>query len=213
MGQRSTTWLYHAIKKRVIAYEFAQGKRIYLEPIANEYGVSTWPVRQLLDRLAAEGLVIKVPNKGFYAMTLSEDDAIGQYQVTSHLLSLAVWTLSSATGRSLPGNERIADTLQTLDGTVISDDKVLATHTAEIFAHIAALPGRPAIADAINRTSERLFYVRTLECQHLEGVQSELMCFCELLLRGEYEELAEAIKKYHERRLASLPGILARSRQ
>lgn len=170
--------LYRAIKARVIAHDFPQGKRIYLQPIADDLGVSTWPVRQVFDRLAAEGLVVKAPRKGFYALTVREEDVVGHYQLTRHVLSLGLETLEPAAIRKLPDCEPIAAILTRLNRRVLSDGRALAAYTGEIFVNIAALPGKSAIV----RANDHLYYVQALECQRLDNVQSELVCFCELLL-------------------------------
>ena len=207
-GEAGHDRLYQAIKARVVAHDFPEGKRIYLQPIADQLGTGTWPVRRALDRLAAEGLVLKARRKGFYALTLREDEVIGHYQLTRQVLSLGIETLEPESVRELSEYEPIAAVLAELDRQVPADGRKLATCTGDIFASIAALTGKSAITLAINRSNDHLYYIRTLECQRLEGVQSELVCFCELLLAGRREELVTALDDYHERRIALLPTLL-----
>jgi DNA-binding GntR family transcriptional regulator len=206
--------LYREINARVVAYEFPQGKRIYLGPIAEEHGTSTWPVRQVFDQLAAEGLVIKAPNKGFYTMTLNEEEVTGWYLITRHLISLALETLGAAARRRLSESESIVAVLNSLNRHVVSDpEKKLATATAKIFGYIADLTGKRPIVDMIDRTNDQLFYVRTLECRRLDGIQYELIAFCELLLADDRETLVTEFKAYHDRRLAIVPELVELSRR
>lgn len=205
--------LYLEIKDRVIAYEFPQGKRIYLERIAEEHGTSTWPVRQILDQLAAQGLVIKAPRKGYYAMTLNEEEVTGWYLITRHLISLALETFGDAARRRLAESELIDGVLARLNASVVSDPATLANATAKIFECIADLTEKHPIVETIGRTNEQLFYVRTLECRRLDGVQYELIALCELLLGNARDAAIEEIKAYHDRRLAIVPELMEMSRR
>lgn len=200
--------VYRAIKARVIAYEFPQGKRIIMRRLADELGVSTWPVRDAMKRLAADGLVIKAPQKGFIAMTLSADKVLTQYVLTRLYLSRGLERLEPATHDKLSEYEPIAAVLSGLNRRVLSDVNTLAIYTSEIFHRIALLTGNTELVHAIERANDHLYYVRTLECQHLEQVQTELKCFCELLLAGQCQKLIWAIKDYHDQRVALLPTLL-----
>lgn len=205
--------LYREIKDRVIAYEFPQGKRIYLERIAGEHGTSTWPVRQIFDQLATEGLVIKAPRKGYYAMTLNEEEVTGWYLITRHLISLAVETLGAAARKRLAESESIVAESTRLNGSVAAGPETLASATARIFGCIADLTEKHPIIETIGRTNEQLFYVRMLECRRLDGVQYELIAFCELLLRDDREAVIAEVKAYHDRRLAIVPELIELSRR
>jgi DNA-binding GntR family transcriptional regulator len=200
--------VYQAIKARVVAYAFPQGQRIYLEPIAEELGVSTRPVRRALNRLVAEDLVIKAPRRGFIAMTLSENDLMGQYAVTRLTLSDELRKIEPAARKRLPEFEPIASVLIRLRRSVHSNSESLASRTGEIFAHIAGLNEDAKAFRSIDRANDRLYYIRTLECQRLDSVQNELIRICELLLAGRCEELISAIHAYHDQRVALLPTLL-----
>lgn len=200
--------VYEAIKARVIAYEFPQGERIYLDPIAAQLGVSTTPVREALNRLAAKNLVIKAPRKGFIAMTLSQDNLLGHYELIRILLTHEVEMLDSETRRNLSRYEPIAALLNKLRRPRQPDVGTLARYTAEIFVHIGSLRKNALVIQCIEIANDHLYYIRTIECQHLDDVQGELIRFCELLLAGQCAELISAIDAYHDRRVALLPELM-----
>lgn len=206
--RRAADRVYLAIKARVVAYGFEQGQRIYLEPIATALGVSTMPVRDAMNRLASEGLVITEPMKGFIAISLSEENLTGQYELTRSLLTVGLDRLEPAARRKLADCEPIAVILSKLDRRILSNAISLAHYTGAFFALIASLTEKSAVVFAINRANDHLYYVRTLECQHLSNVQGELAYFCELLLANRCEELAAAIHAYVDRRIALLPTLL-----
>jgi DNA-binding GntR family transcriptional regulator len=200
--------VYEAIKARIIAFEFPQGERIYLDPIAAALGVSTTPVREALNRLAARNLVIKAPRKGFIAMTLSEDNLLGHYELTRILLIHELEMLEPEARRTLRQCAPIAAVLNKLKRRPTSDVSTLTRYTGEIFAQIGSLRENSRVIYAIEAANDNLYYIRTVECQHLEDVHSELVRLCELLLGGYCEELISAIDAYHDRRVAELPTLM-----
>jgi DNA-binding GntR family transcriptional regulator len=200
--------VYRAIKASVIAYAFPQGRRIYLQPLADALGVSTTPVREAMNRLAEEDLVIRAPRKGFIAMSLSEENLLGHYELTRLLLAKELLGLDAAARRQLPEFEPIAVVLYKLNRRVLSDVNTLAAYTGEIFSHIGSLGENTYVVGAIHRSNDHLHYIRTVECRHLESVQHELMLLCELLLANRCEELLQAIHRYHDERIEMLPMLL-----
>ncbi|MEX2126105.1 MAG: GntR family transcriptional regulator [Woeseia sp.] len=218
MDRRSATSaagdrVYQAIKASVIAYAFPQGRRIYLQPLADALGVSTTPIREALNRLAAENLVIKAPRKGFIAMSLSEENLVGYYELTRLLLARELEGLDAAARRKLPEFEPIAGVLYRLNRRVISDVSTLAGYTGEIFSDIASLGKNSHVVRSICHANDHLFYIRTVECRHVENVQDELRRLCELLLGGRCEGLLRAIHGYHDKRVVVLPTLLDLTRR
>lgn len=200
--------VYQAVKGRVVAGTFPQGRRIYLQPLADDLGISTMPVREALDRLAAEDLVIKAPHKGYLAKSLSAGDLLGYYRLTRLLLVRELEGLDDTARRGLPAFEPIAVVLQKLMRRTISSADTLAAYTGEVFVLIASLGGNDHVTLSIERANDHLHYIRTLECGHLDGVQSELLQLCELVLAGRCEELIQSIRRYHDQRIALLPALL-----
>src|SRR5690606_37968654 len=160
-------------------------------------GVSTTPVREALNRLVAEDLVIKAPRKGFVAIRLSKENLLGYYELTRLLLVKELEGLDAAERQKLPGCEPIAGVLFKLNRRAISDVSTLAGYTGEVFYHIASLGGNFQVIRSIGRANDHLYYIRTLEGRHLENVQSELVLLCELLLAGRHMDLVKGLRLYH----------------
>lgn len=200
--------VYQAIKARLIAYEFPQGRRIYLEPIAESLGVSTTPVREAMNRLAERDLVIKAENKGFYAMTLSEARLRGNYLVTRDLLILGLEDLPQSAEQVMRHDAVTAKIVNRLNRRIVTDAGTLARYTGEIFHAIAGITENLAGQHAVDMANDHLHFARTLECRYIDNVQAELRRHCELLLSGERNELIRTIAAYHEQRLILLPTIL-----
>lgn len=200
--------VYQAIKARLIAYEFPQGRRIYLEPIAESLGVSTTPVREALNRLAERHLVIKGENKGFYAMTLTETRIRGYYEVTRNLLVAGLKNLPASAESEMRHHELTSQTLTRLNRRVLTDAGKLATYTGEVFNAIATISKNDATQHAVGIANDHLYLVRTIEFRHIGNPQAELKGLCELLLSAHRLKLIGALNDYHEQRLALVSRIL-----
>lgn len=63
--------IYMDIKREISNQELASGEKINIKEVARRYGVSDTPVKQALQRLAEEKLVVNTPNKGMRVRTLT----------------------------------------------------------------------------------------------------------------------------------------------
>lgn len=69
--QSLASTLTEDLRKRIIDGEFEGGTMLRQEQIAHEYGVSRMPVREALQQLGSEGLVITQANRGAIVADLS----------------------------------------------------------------------------------------------------------------------------------------------
>lgn len=65
---------YEEVRTAIVAGKFAAGDRLVEEDLAAAIGVSRTPVREALRRLAGDGLVEYVPNRGAHVAAWSEQD-------------------------------------------------------------------------------------------------------------------------------------------
>lgn len=63
--------IYADIKKDITNKQLVSGEKINIKELARKYGVSDTPVKQALQRLAEEKLVVNTPNKGMSVRTLT----------------------------------------------------------------------------------------------------------------------------------------------
>src|SRR5262245_33483485 len=66
--------IYLAIRDRIVAGEYAPGLRLSQQQLAEELKVSRTPLREALQRLEAEGLVVGQANKGMEVAPVSLGD-------------------------------------------------------------------------------------------------------------------------------------------
>jgi DNA-binding GntR family transcriptional regulator len=78
-----------AVRDMIASYRFTPGKRINVERLAKDLGVSRTPVWQALKNLEDEGLVKHVPNRGIRMAQMTLQMAYALYEVRGLLEGLA----------------------------------------------------------------------------------------------------------------------------
>lgn len=82
--------LYHELRDRAMRYDFKPGGRINEKLLGEQLGVARATLREALNRLAAEGLLEFVMNKGFFRKAISVNEVFDLYQVRIALERRAV---------------------------------------------------------------------------------------------------------------------------
>lgn len=197
--------VYAHVKALVIAFAFPPGERIMMGPIAEALGTSTMPVREALNRLVAEGLVIKAPKKGFIAKGLSET-TIRQCYVFNQRIAGSPPVLAQFRDPA-PIEEDIERILRDLDSNARCAPKRLADHTGSIFLLTAARTQSESLVTVVRSINDNLHYLRTVKNQWLESAPKELAALCELILAGDRDGWLSAVDEYHRSRVRLLPEL------
>lgn len=85
----ATEFVYTNLRERIISGELLPGAKLIIEKIASELGVSRTPVREALQKLQAEGLVVVAPRKYTMVSEISFKDLDKLYEVRRVLEELA----------------------------------------------------------------------------------------------------------------------------
>lgn len=78
------------LRKAILSRELVEGQEITLEGIASMVGVSSMPVREAFQILAADGLIKVRPNKGAVVLGIKEQTIREHYEIRALLESEAV---------------------------------------------------------------------------------------------------------------------------
>ena len=82
--------MYSHLFNRILQGEYQNGTRLKEVEIAEEFGISRTPVREVLMQLAQDGLVEINPNKGATVHPLTPDDVEEIFELRKHLELLAL---------------------------------------------------------------------------------------------------------------------------
>ncbi len=77
------------IKDAILKGVLKPGDKLVETELTQSLGVSRTPLREAFRELAAEGYITVIPHKGSYVSTISEDEVLDLYSITSVLEGLA----------------------------------------------------------------------------------------------------------------------------
>lgn len=113
--------IYQIIKRKILNLELSWGQRIDTQQLAEEFGVSQTPIRDALNRLAADGLVKIQPRVGYYVMQAGPGDVIEIYDLRIIFESYAL----PAAIQNLPRVkiEKLKEKMERLQHEEMNEDK------------------------------------------------------------------------------------------
>jgi DNA-binding GntR family transcriptional regulator len=90
--------VYETLRQTICDGDFAPGKRLVEEELAEQLQVSRTPVREALRRLESEGLIAHAHGKGATVLGFSRDDVAELYSIREALEALAIhYTIQNIT--------------------------------------------------------------------------------------------------------------------
>jgi len=81
--------IYKELKKRIVFLDYKPKQVLSIKKLANEFGVSPIPIREVLILLEAEKLVHIIPNNGIYVTDVSFQELKDVFEVRLFLIGLS----------------------------------------------------------------------------------------------------------------------------
>jgi len=81
--------VYQRLKKGILNQEVLPGMRLREEELAEKLGVSRTPIREAINRLHQEGMVVVIPRRGAYVARLTREEIIENLLIREVLEGLA----------------------------------------------------------------------------------------------------------------------------
>lgn len=78
-------FLYRTIKNDILQGKIAPGQKLKEEELALKYETSRTPIREVIQKLASEGLVHHEKNRGSYVRTYEFEDIINMYNLRAQI--------------------------------------------------------------------------------------------------------------------------------
>ncbi|SPJ27141.1 GntR family transcriptional regulator [Falsiruegeria mediterranea] len=156
----SVDLVYEQVRQMAANFEFKPAERINESELSKQLGASRTPLREAMNRLTAEGLLMFEPGRGFFCQPLTPELVVHLYEVREALETSAI---RAAVERA--GDDDIAAIRQFLSDTAEryadgTPTKEIVRLDEEFHLMIAQLSGNPELVNMIKLTYERIRYVR-----------------------------------------------------
>ncbi len=206
---------YQAIRRRILDNVYPPGQQTLESALADDLGISRTPVREVLIRLANEGLVEVVPRHGMRVLPVSPVDMREIYEVLTALESAAAETLA----RRRPGDAELkplVDATRDMTRTLKANDLDAWAAADERFHQgLVELAGNRTLIDAVARLADRVHRARLFTLRlRPKPVNStrEHMAMLERIRAGDAAGAVEVNRAHRERASRELVAIFERYR-
>jgi DNA-binding GntR family transcriptional regulator len=191
---------YVALRKRLMSGEFSFRDRLAEERVAALLGVSRTPVREALTRLAADGLVEKRPDGGYYP---AEPDLVGLRDLYEIRITLELRGLQRV---AESGNvhdaailEPLRDTWRGLRGDPPKPDPAFVAMDEEFHITLCRAAGNAELAALLGAVNARIRPVRMYDFLTEDRVRLTIdqhLGIVEKVLAGELEASVLALRRH-----------------
>ncbi|MGA1809826.1 MULTISPECIES: GntR family transcriptional regulator [Sphingobium] len=183
--------IHREIKKLIMAGKFTPGLPLTVQSLADEFGTSTSPVRDALNRLVGERLVETQGGGGFALPEITKRNVYHLYSYHADLVRTIVKVMVRLEEMGSPPAFVVNRSAHGL---------ALAYATAEFFSLLASCSPNPEHLDAIVQAGERLAILRLHEGP-IGRQGEELATLWNVTRSGNRNATRIAMWQYHRRRL------------
>jgi DNA-binding GntR family transcriptional regulator len=147
------------LRSLIIEGVLSPGARLNERELCEQLGVSRTPLREAFRMLAADGLVVQLPNRGAQVVALSREDVRHAFEVMASLEGLAG---ELAAARVTDGDLAQLNVLQTEMEAAHRRRDLPAYYRINraIHDHISAIAGNPVLAQTYRTLNARLHALR-----------------------------------------------------
>jgi DNA-binding GntR family transcriptional regulator len=197
------------LREQIVQGVFRPGEQINESVLAVQLHSSRGPVREALQRLCQEGILVSRRNRGVFVLELSHDDVREIYAVREAVESVAADTLLDADAA------RLEETCQALQATVRNMAKQVAASDWHAIARLDMEFHATFVAGAANTRLIRIYDTLAAEsrmCIHnlelayprIDALVHEHQTILDLLEAGERSGLHHAIEQHMRKAVEDL---------
>jgi DNA-binding GntR family transcriptional regulator len=198
-------FVYHTIRRAILRCEAQPGERLVIEDLAQRLKVSSIPVREALQLLQSEGLVVTVPHVGATVAPLSRESIIDLFTITEGLQIVAARAAAErATREEIRDLERmVADMDDAVREGRLEEWSDLNTQFHVAIAAMARLPMllqmTVQVFDRWDRT--RRFFFRSVLSVRMPSAQAEHHAIVEAMARRAMDDLPALLRDHSQNAL------------
>jgi DNA-binding GntR family transcriptional regulator len=203
-------YVYQTLRGGILRCELGPDERLVIDELARRLDVSAIPVREALQLLQSEGLVINVPHVGATVAPISRESIVDVFSVLEGLETVATRLLANRDdlekGRVLVPLGVLVDAM---------DRAIAAGQTAEwadlnrqFHLTISGLPGLPMLREMTERVLDRWdrvrrFYVRGVLAHRIQQAQREHREILNAMRTGDVPALHQLVRQHNQSALAA----------
>jgi DNA-binding GntR family transcriptional regulator len=203
---------YHTLRDAIMRCELRPNERLVIDDIARRLQVSAIPVREAIQLLQSEGLVVSVPHTGVSVAPVSPESIQDVFALLEGLETVASRLVAE---RGRPHElDALAALVDSMDEAVARNEHAeWAGLNTQFHRMIGELPGLPMLAEATERTLARWdrirrYFFRGVLVHRIVQAQLEHHEIIDAMRAGDLPRLGTAIRQHNGRAYAAYMSYL-----
>lgn len=210
-------YVHQNLRDAILRGELGPGQRLVIDEIARRLGVSAIPIREALQLLQSEGLVVSEPHVGATVAPISEASIDEAFQIMEGLETVAVRGLVPRLGE-LETVELVGFVSRMDEALANTDYERWAELNAQFHRRMGELSGMPLLREMTERVLarwERLrrYYFKGVLVHRVEQAQQEHRALLEAILARDPDAAERVVREHNRAALASYKSYLASAAQ
>jgi DNA-binding GntR family transcriptional regulator len=195
-------FVYRTLREAILRCELQPGERIVIDDLARRLNVSIIPVREALQLLQAESLVVVVPHVGTSVAPVSRDSIVDVFTVLEGLEASAV-RLVAERGRQADV-DLLASQVDAMDAALAAGDREgWAALNRRFHLTISELPGLELVKDLSAKVLDRWdrlrrYYFKGVLSNRVEEAQREHRLILNALQRRDLAGLQDLVRQHNQ---------------
>lgn len=205
--------VYHQLQHLLMTYQFHPGARLNEVELAERLGVSRTPLREVLNRLVAEGLLSFVPNHGFFCRSLEANVIHDLYELRTGLEVMGV-KLVIARAHDQEIAQLAAFWHEVARTSAECTTKELVRLDEEFHERLIALSQNTELLNALKQINVRTHFVRWIDLdqtEHRKATYSEHDALLKALQQRNTQACTEIVSTHISRRLEQIVEVIKES--
>lgn len=205
--------IYARLKGLLLDNKLRPGQRLIADELAERFHVSRTPVREALQRLAGENLVMSTPNRGQFSKSFDLAEQIQLYELALTILKHAVQkniAEFSLSGISKPMEIEFDE----LGRIVANSEPFTRSHAMfieQLFERIALLAGNKEMLRIIRNFNDRTHALRIVDLREAANVRliaADVFALIDALVAGDVEEAIANLERQTAQKVQRLPELV-----
>ena len=208
-------YVYQALRGGILRCDLQPDQRLVIDDLARQLNVSAIPVREALQLLQSEGLVINVPHVGATVAPVSRESIVDVFSVLEGLETVATRLVATREDRTaVSATSPLAMLVDSMDRALEAGDTgTWADLNRQFHLAIAALPGLPLLREMTERVLDRWdrvrrFYVKGVLAHRAQQAQREHRMLLEAMRAGDVATLQRVVSQHNQTALAAYLAFL-----
>jgi DNA-binding GntR family transcriptional regulator len=194
--------IYEAIQESIVNNSYKPGEELQIDRLAEEFGVSTTPIREALIRLESSGLVHLIPNKGARVTAFREEDIRDTWEIRKLLEPYAAGlTAALDVNFEIQELNTAFETLEkgTQDGNLYIQSDIRLHEL--LYTHLSNELLKETLHNILQRSMRMRYFAEDVSKMHDQVVQeviSEHKQILQALTARDRERTIEAVRRHIE---------------